>query len=53
MKEDTVTKIFLKEYLMSMNNFLDELEQTKDTKLIFHAQMLHDKLEFYLKKNHK
>jgi len=50
--QDNRLYVFLKEYLMSMNNFLDELEKTNNTKLIFHAQMLYDRLELDLKKNY-
>jgi len=50
--QDNRTKIFLKKYLILFNNFLNDLEQSNDTKLIFHGQMLHDRLEFYLKKNY-
>jgi len=47
--QDNRTKIFLKKYLILFNNFLNDLEQSNDTKLIFHGQMLHDRLEIYLK----
>ena len=43
---------FLKSYLILFNNFLNEVEQSNDTKLIFHAQMLNDRLENYLKEKH-
>ena len=41
------------DFLILFNNFLNQLEQSNDTALIFHAQMLYDRLEFYLKKNIK
>ena len=40
---------FMKNYLILFNNFLNELERTQNTKLIFHAQMLYDNLEDHLK----
>ena len=44
---------FMKNYLILFNNFLNELEHSNDTKLIFHAQMLFDRLEDHIKKNYK
>ena len=44
---------FMIKFLILFNIFINKLEQNNDTGLIFHAQMLFDRLEDHIKKNYK
>ena len=42
----------MKQYLILLNDFMNELEKTNDMKLIFFGQMLYDRLENHIKEKH-